>query len=138
MRRLWRILAAVSILLAGLIVGLVAVVLFTQSQCSAPRTTETAAWNSIMLPDERRDEVDTYLTYPEWSIVYAYDDLAAVSRRSSESDFNYFGGIRQFWTSMCAVKRIASSRADIPLDYNAMLYIIGFSFTAEMAISGRV
>jgi hypothetical protein len=135
-RRFWRILAAAGILVTGLIVGLVAIVLFTQRQCTAPRNAETAAWHSIMLPDERRDEVDTYLTYPEWSIVYVYDDLAAVSRRSSESDFDYFGSIRQFWTSMCAVKRIASSRGDIPLDYNAMLYIIGFSFTAEMAIQG--
>jgi hypothetical protein len=136
MRWLWRILAAASVLLSCLLVGLVVVVLFTQRQCTAPRSTETVAWHSIMLPDERRDEIDTYLTYPEWSIVYAYDDLAAVSRRSSESDFNYFGSIRQFWTSMCAVKRIASSRGDIALDYDAMLYIIGFSFTAEMAIQG--
>lgn len=136
MRRLWRILAAAAILAGGLFVGVVAVVLFTERRCTAPRALETTAWHSIMLADERRDEVDTYLTYPEWSIVYAYDDLAAVSRRSSETDFDYFGSIRYFWRSMCAVRRIASSRGDIPLDYNAMLYIIGVSFTAEMAVQG--
>jgi hypothetical protein len=90
----------------------------------------------VLTTAERRDEIDTYLTYPEWGIVFAYDDLAAVARRSSESDFGYFGRIRQFWTSMCAVKRIASSRGEISFEYDTMLYIIGFSFTAEMAIQG--
>jgi hypothetical protein len=90
----------------------------------------------VLSADERRNEVDSYITYPEWAIVYAYDDFAAVTRRGSESDFHYLDSIRSFWTSLCAVKRVAPQHGQVALDYNAMLYIIGPSFTAEIAAKG--
>jgi hypothetical protein len=93
-------------------------------------------WHTVLLPDETRNEVDSYITYPEWSVVYAYDDFAAVTRRGSESDFHYLESIRGFWTSLCAVKRVAPRHGQVTFDYNAMLYIIGPSFTAEMAAKG--
>jgi hypothetical protein len=97
---------------------------------------DDAAWHTVLLPEETRNEVDSYITYPEWSIVYAYDDFAAVTRRGSESDFRYLESIRGFWTALCAVKRVASQHGQVALDNNAMLYIIGPSFTAEMAAKG--
>src|SRR5215467_4740295 len=97
---------------------------------------DDVTWHTVLLPEETRNEVDSYITYPEWSIVYAYDDLAAVTRRGSESDFRYLESIRGFWTSLCAVKRVAPQHGQVALDYNAMLYIIGPSFTAEMAAKG--
>jgi hypothetical protein len=89
-----------------------------------------------MLSEESRNEVDSYITYPEWAIVYAYDDFAAVTRRGSKSDFHYLDSIRSFWTSLCALERVAPQHGQVALDYNATLYIIGPSFTAEMATEG--
>ena len=47
-------------------------------------------------------ESNTYLSYPEWSIVYAYDDFATISARQGESGFHYLGSIGAFWNSLHA------------------------------------
>ena len=39
--------------------------------------------------DYARRESDSYLSFPEWHIVYAYEDLAGVLRQGNESDFAY-------------------------------------------------
>jgi hypothetical protein len=124
---------AVVVLSVGATVGV------TETVCrgvAGDVAVDDPTWRSVLPPEEKRSEVDSYLTYPEWSIVYAYDDFAAVMRRGSESDFRYLDSIAGFWTSLCAVKRIAPRHGDVTLDTNAMLYIIGMSFTAEMAAKG--
>lgn len=83
-----------------------------------------------------RPETNSYLSYPEWYIVYAYQDFAGVLRRHDESGFDYLASIGGFWTSLCGVNRIASAQGGGELDEKAMLYVIGVSFTAEMAIKG--
>ena len=40
---------------------------------------------NIADPKYRRAEGDSYLTYPEWYIVYTYADLAGVTRQSYKS-----------------------------------------------------
>lgn len=91
---------------------------------------------SLLATEHRRDEVNTYLTYPEWSIVHAYEDLAAVMRQTSESDFDYFGSIGRFWGSLCSISRLASARGTISAEYKVMLYTIGLSFAGEMGLKG--
>jgi hypothetical protein len=127
-------------LLVLVIVVMGATIGVTETVCRGPAVGDSraadAGWHSVLSPEEGRNEVDSYITYPEWAIVYAYDDFAAVARRGSESDFHYLDSIRSFWTSLCAVKRVAPQHGQVALDYNAMLYIIGPSFTAEMAAKG--
>lgn len=91
---------------------------------------------SIIDPRYQRAEINTYLTYPEWSIVHAYEDLAAVMRRTSESDYDYFGSIRRYWGSLCRISTLASSRGTVSGEYKLMLYTIGLSFAGEMGIKG--
>lgn len=126
--------AAIAIVALGVTIGV------TETVCRGPAISDAATddptWHTVLSPQERRSEVDSYITYPEWSIVFAYDDFAAVTRRGSESDFHYLESIRSFWTSLCAVKRVAPQHGRVALDYDAMLYIIGPSFTAEMATKG--
>jgi hypothetical protein len=93
-------------------------------------------YQPILEPAYRRNEIDTYLTYPEWSIVHAYEDFAGVVRASSESDFPYFSSIGSYWSNLCAMTRHASARGVISTNVKAMLYIIGLSFSAEMAVKG--
>ena len=87
-------------------------------------------------PGYRRAEGDSYLTYPEWYIVHAYTDLAGVTRQSSESAFDYSASIAGFWHSLCRSTRAASRVGPVTADQKTTNYIIGLSFTAEMAIIG--
>jgi hypothetical protein len=126
-------------LLAGFaaIVMLVAIpVVWTEAGCRGTRVAEAAPFKSVLGPAERRDEINTYLTYPEWSIVHAYEDFAGVTREGSESDFAYLRSVGNYWTSLCNLTRLGTSRGDIAFDYKLMLYTIGVSFAAEMGIKG--
>jgi len=87
-------------------------------------------------PKYARAEGDSFLTYPEWYIVYAYSDLAGVTRTSSESSFDYFGSISGFWSSLCGARRSTSLQRPPTQDQMITDYIIGSSFTAEMAVQG--
>jgi hypothetical protein len=62
--------------------------------------------------------------------------LAGVARQSSESDFDYLASIRGFWTSLCRSTIAATSAGPVTTDQKVTNYIIGISFTGEMAIKG--
>jgi hypothetical protein len=83
-----------------------------------------------------RRESDSYLSFPEWHIVYAYEDLAGVLRRGDESDFAYGRQILGFWGSLCTLTRVVTARETVATDTKVMLYTIGWSFTAELALEG--
>jgi hypothetical protein len=83
-----------------------------------------------------RAEGDSYLTYPEWYIVYAYIDLAGVTRQSSESAFDYLSSIKGFWSSLCSATRTASAIGPVTMDQRVTDYIIGLSFSLEMGLQG--
>ncbi|KWV49652.1 hypothetical protein AS156_15910 [Bradyrhizobium macuxiense] len=110
---------------------------YIQFVCTPESSASVAAASfGIGDPKYARAEGDSFLTYPEWYIVYAYADLAGVTRASSESSFGYYRSIRGFWSSLCGARR--STSADRPASEDQMVtdYIIGSSFTAEMAIQG--
>lgn len=131
-----RVLKWVGIGFAALLVAALIPVIFTETVCNAPVDAQTQPFKSILDPADRRNEVNTYLTYPEWSIVHAYEDFAAVTRQGSESDFGYFGSVRSYWSNLCRIRRIASDRGPVPLETKTMLYVIGISFAVEMGIKG--
>ncbi len=118
----------------GLVVALAAApVLWIETRCQRPRLAgEVAA--SLLPPEERRALVDTWLTYPEWSIVHAYEDFARVGRTRGEAAFDYVGSVTGYWTSLCSLSGVASERGHIATDMRVMLHIIGLSFSAEMAV----
>jgi len=122
--------------LAVLVVLAAAPILYVETSCQGRRGAETAQFRSVLEPAHRREEINSYLTYPEWSIVHAYEDLAGVMRQGSESDFAYFGSVASYWSSLCNITRLASSRGQISLEYKVMLYTIGLSFAAEMGLKG--
>jgi hypothetical protein len=108
-----------------------------EMRCTAtPQARAAGRTFAIAAPNYRRAEGDSYLTFPEWYIVYAYDDLAGVTRASSESSFDYIDSIRGFWTSLCGSTIAAGRVGPVTRDQRITNYIIGISFTAEMAIKG--
>ena len=122
---------AVAACLSGIPVAIV------ETQCTAsPQAQTTDKGFVVKIPGYQRAEGDSYLTFPEWYIVYAYDDLAGVTRQSSESGFDFVQSIIGFWTSLCRSTATAGAIGPVTLDQRITNYIIGLSFTTEMALKG--
>jgi hypothetical protein len=85
-------------------------------------------------PHYQRREANTYLTYPEWHIVYAYDGLARILKDGDEHRFPYARSIRGFWSSTCALTSVADGHGGADGPTRAMIHTIGVSFTVEMAL----
>jgi hypothetical protein len=107
-----------------------------EMSCVGSLPANPSTYQPILAAEHRRNLVDTYLTYPEWSIVHAYEDLAGVLPLRGESSFAYIDSIRGYWRSLCAISAVASSRGALTADMRATLYIIGTSFTWEMGVKG--
>jgi len=113
-------------------------ILWVETTCvaSAPASALPRLAGLEKEPGYRRAEGDSFLTFPEWNIVYAYADLAGVTARASESKFDYLESIRGFWRSLCTATRAASSVGPVTSSQKATNYIIALSFTAEMVAKG--
>jgi hypothetical protein len=123
-------------LLVGLllvVVALAAPVGYVEFGCHAP---VTASPYAPLLTDaaDRRREANTYLTYPEWHIVYAYDGLAEALKTSDEYDFDYESSVWRFWSATCALTGVADTHGGADGATRLMIYTIGTSFTLEMAL----
>jgi hypothetical protein len=101
------------------------------SQPSAPLPPEAQA-----IPGYTRPESYTYLSLPEWSIVYVADEYGRFVAGSPPSGFPYFRSIGQYWWQYREVCQV--TRSDYPFDfgYHMMLGVIGLSFTVESALKG--
>jgi hypothetical protein len=88
------------------------------------------------LPGYAREEASTFLTLPEWYIVYNTEEYARFIGEQSPSGFAYAGSISQYWRyygGMCD-----ATRGIYPFSAgnHVMLAVIGSSFTAEYALKG--
>ena len=134
-RRLLRWLT-VMIVLTGLAVALAVAFVETGCQSAGPPPAPGTGRFGVTDKDYRLPVTNSVLSYPEWYIVYAYQDFATTLRDSDESAFSYLDSISEYWTSLCAVNRTASAQGPIDLGQKVMLYVIGFSFTAELGLKG--
>jgi hypothetical protein len=75
-----RVLKWVGIGFAALIVAALIPVVFTGAVCTTPVDAQAEPFKSVLDPADRREEVGTYLTCPEWSIVGRTYAASAVSR----------------------------------------------------------
>jgi len=88
-------------------------------------------------PQHRRREDQTYLTLPEWMIVYSADEQAAFLREGRPpSEFPWFRSIGQFWSAYGAVWDATRGRQPFHWGYHTMIGVIGASFTVEYALKG--
>ena len=85
-------------------------------------------------PAMRREEANTFLTYPEWHIVYAYDGLAEVLKTGDEYRFDYLASVKDFWKADCALTAIADRHGGADTQTRMMVATIGVSFTLEMGL----
>ncbi len=82
------------------------------------------------IPGYQRPEESTYLTYPEWAIVYAAREYAGFVQENRESHFPYWAYIGRFWQDYATVIRATS---DAPFNFanHQMIVVIGTSHTIE-------
>ena len=83
-----------------------------------------------------REESPTFLTLPEWYIVYSTEEYAEFIETRPPSRFPYFDAIRQYWSYYGDVCRVTKSRYRFDRGVHLMLGVIGASFSAENAVKG--
>ncbi|MCR4266159.1 hypothetical protein [Nitratireductor sp. ZSWI3] len=133
MRRLLKGVAVVLGILLLLVVLLLSPAAYVEAFCHGDR--QLQAYEPLITePDRQRPEANTYLTYPEWHIVYAYDGLAETLKSGDEHRFDYWAAIRDFWVADCALTRIADAHGGADGATRMTIATIGVSFTLEMGL----
>jgi len=84
----------------------------------------------------KRDEAQTYLTLPEWYLVYSPDEYAGYLKTNEPSGFPYFGSIGQFWGYYGDVYGATRDKYPFNWGYHVMVFVIGSSYTVENALKG--
>jgi len=87
-------------------------------------------------PEHVRGTEQTYLTFPEWFLVFSPEEYArfAVDRRPSE--FPFMGHVAQFWSSYRVTGAAANDGYPLNIGYHVMIMVIGASTTVEYALRG--
>jgi hypothetical protein len=127
--------------LAALILGLaaLAVVLptvFIGVRCfrpgvEPPRRDPVVERATAALKDYTRGGAATYLTVPEWYIVYSTEEYARWLGAGPPSGFAYLGASRQYWEYYGAMCDAARDAHPFDAGVHLMLGVIGVSFTGE-------
>jgi hypothetical protein len=103
----------------------------------ASATAPAAAPDDIVTPPEHRRGIEqTFLTYPEWFLVFSPAEYARFLHDGGRpSDFPFMGHVGQFWSGYKAV--FDEQRAQgYPLNpgYHLMILVIGTSTTVEYTL----
>jgi hypothetical protein len=138
LRRIRRILAAIAILIALAVLMPMA---YIEGNCGPAAAVAASSVPAPALPaiDEqgyRRNQANTFFTFPEWYIVYSFEDFGRFLDSSSESRFGYLSHILGFWRSFCTINRAVPESGESRVDVKTMIYVIGVSYSAEYAIKG--
>ena len=81
-----------------------------------------------------RDGGQTFLTHPEWFIVYSSDEYAAHLKERMPSEFPYVASVGQYWTHYLETNRVAAREFPANWGYQVMLWVIGVSYSAELTL----
>ena len=103
---------------------------------SAAPAASAPALPAISEPGYRRKLDNTYFTFPEWYIVYSFEDFGRFLDRGSESGFAYGSHIAGFWRSFCTINRAVAPATESRFETKLMIYVIGISYSVEYALKG--
>ena len=84
----------------------------------------------------RRDEGQTFLTHPEWYIVYSSEEYAEWMRDKLPTEFPYVISIGQYWVNHGEARALTRREYPLNLGYHVMLAVIGASYSAELTLKG--
>ena len=128
---LWRWLKRLLLALGVILIALAAPPVYVEVACQGDAVNQTVQ-QPLIAPEWQRAESRTLLTYPEWHIVHAYDDYAAVIGAGDPHDFSYLQAIAGFWSTLCPLTQAAASMGGVTGETKVTIYTIGVSFTAEL------
>jgi FAD/FMN-containing dehydrogenase len=83
-----------------------------------------------------RDESQTYLTLPEWFLVFSPDEYAHYLQTHEPSGYPYFGAVGQFWRHYADVIHLTRGAYSFNWGYHLMVFVIGTSFSVENLLKG--
>lgn len=126
-----RWLKRLALVLALFVFVLLAPIGVVELACRGEPIEQTEA-SYITAPEDQRPEARTFMVYPEWHIVYAYEGYAEALKDGLPHHFPYLGSIWGFWKSTCALTSHADTLGKAGFASKATIYTIGVSFTAEM------
>lgn len=84
----------------------------------------------------RRPLEDSYFSYPEWYIVWSYEERAQYLPQNLPSGFPYFASIGQYWKSYCFICGLTQSRHQFNFGDHLSSFVLGGSFALEYSIRG--
>ncbi|HET8921562.1 MAG TPA: hypothetical protein VFN26_01050 [Candidatus Acidoferrum sp.] len=84
----------------------------------------------------RRPLEDSYFSYPEWYIVWSYEERAQYLPNNLPSRFPYFASIGQYWRSYCFICGLTQSRYQFNFGDHLSSFVLGGSFALEYSIRG--
>ncbi|MFT3897872.1 MAG: hypothetical protein QM719_09280 [Thermomonas sp.] len=119
----------------GLRIALLSALLATTVAFATTASTSDSAVLHVAAADQRTPD-QTFLTFPEWFLVFSPAEYADMLRDDQPADaFPFFGHVAQFWKAYARV--IGATRA-YPFngEYHTMIVVIGVSTTVEYAIKG--
>jgi hypothetical protein len=139
LRRIVQLVLAGFVLLLAVIAALAALSwhcdLRAQNHPPTARPAERQA-ATANIKDYARPEDDTYLSYPEWYIVWSYQEKADFQQQHLPSGFPYLAAVRQYWNSYCCISRLTRGKYAFNAGEQVMLVVIGSSFSAEYILKG--
>lgn len=127
-------LIALTVLLALARTGVECQLLADYDPATAPpqsRHPATEGVEGYTRPEER-----SYLTFPEWYIVYSADEYGAFVAHEPPSAFPFFRSIAQYWKSYYEICEVTRDRYAFNGEFHLVLAVIGSSFTVEYMIKG--
>ncbi|HLK63377.1 MAG TPA: hypothetical protein VKU19_08055 [Bryobacteraceae bacterium] len=130
------------LLIAGFCLFVIGAVVFTAKCKSVPVAFQPTPETSRHRPETAgiagylRGEDETFLTYPEWFIVWSYQEKADFQQNHLPSGFPFFGSIAQYWRGYCCANRIVRGRYPFNTGDHLMLAVIGSSFSVEYGLKG--
>jgi hypothetical protein len=90
---------------------------------------------SSRTPEEfRRQPDNTFLTFPEWYLVYSPREYAKFIDSHPPSRFPYWGHLGQFWQGYRSIYQATRNTKPFNLDYHVMIWVIGVSTTVEYGL----
>jgi FAD/FMN-containing dehydrogenase len=85
----------------------------------------------------KKGEEQTFLTLPEWYLVFNPNEYADfLESANNPSDFPFFASIDEYWTLYDRVKVLTNGLYPENSEYQIMLWVIGISTTAEFIAKG--
>jgi hypothetical protein len=133
-RRLIRRIVLLLVVWVGIVCLWSAAFIGVKCYSSTPSSRAAAVPAPGNVPRYTRAEAFTYLTLPEWFIVYNADEYATFIASRPPSGFPHLAAIRQYWSLYGTA--CSATRRTHPFEsgYHVMLGVIGASFTVESSL----